>query len=70
MFYRRHSGRDCRNPEHRDVKTSVKSGFITQKLLDGLSIAIHAFWISAHAETAGSSVLGARNPCRDDDLCR
>jgi hypothetical protein len=49
IFYRRHSGMDCRNPEHRDLKKaqSTPKTVATPRP----DIAIHGFWISAiHAE--------------------
>ena len=54
---RRHSGMDCRNLRHRDVKNSIKSTSHLSKI--GLYIWHCHPWL-----------LDLGNPCRDNELCR
>jgi hypothetical protein len=46
-FVSRHSGRDCRNPSHREVKSVRNPIFFRYKQSGTATIAILGFWIPA-----------------------
>ena len=73
-LFHRHSGRDCRNPEHRDVigctyvKTAQWWSCMTKnQLIEMHNNLIQTFFLISYCHPW---LLDPGNPCRDDALWR